>query len=141
MYAILPRVEGLSASRAPWGYHGLARQVAWQFDCKGAIVVVRVGMCDLRNAPECPLPSNLGFVDFGQFCANALYHLLLFSSSHIPPRSCADFAETLPFIHSKLSHSNFHIETIVILHIDIALVEVVPDHELMNFLASLDFGD
>jgi hypothetical protein len=44
----------------------------------------------------------------------------------------------MPFIHPKLSYSNFHVQAVVVLDVNAAVAQTFSNHELMSSFAALN---
>ena len=64
---------------------------------------------------------------------------LRFSLGNIPPGARADVGQSIPFIHSKFTHSDFDIQPIVIFWVNATLSQMLAKHVLMSVFTAFNF--
>ena len=73
-----------------------------------------------------------------QLVCSLIIHSFDLGFSKIPPRRSTNICQPVPFIHAKLSNTDFDIQPIIILYVDTTFTQTFLLHVLMGILATLD---
>jgi hypothetical protein len=80
-------------------------------------------------------------LNLGKFDSGVKDLLLDFRFGEVATGVGADIHQPVPFVHAKLSHAHFNVQSVVVILDHVALGQMLPEHISMDVLAPLNLCD